>query len=98
MDKANINPEYVAQIRSLIGSWIKKFRLQKKLTQLELSKMLGVTEATVSKMEAGKWLSLEMLIKLSVNLEFYIFLLEKDSGDELAVTMHNRWQQAHDEN
>lgn len=39
-----------------------------------------------------------MLIRLSVHLDFYLFLLEKDSKDELAVMMRNRWKRAHDEN
>lgn len=92
----NINPEYVAEVRQLIGSWIKEFRLEKKLTQREVADMIGVTEGTLSKIEAGKWMSLEILIKLSVKLDFYIFLLEKNSGDELATIMRERWMKSHE--
>jgi transcriptional regulator with XRE-family HTH domain len=93
-----LNPEYISKIRQLIGDWIREFRKDKGLTQLDVSKMLGVNEATVSKIEAGKWLSLEMLIKLSIHLDFYIFLLEKSSEDELAKVMRDRWRRAHEEN
>lgn len=93
-----INPEYISQVRQLIGQWVAEFRKQKGLTQAQLAKELGVSYPTVSKIEAGKWLSIEMLIRLSVHLDFYLFLLEKDSNDELAVMMRNRWKRAHDEN
>ena len=75
-----LDQEHVFNIRKQIGSRVKHFRLQKKLTQLELSEMLCVTEGTISKIEKGKWLSLEMLIKLSISLDFYIFLCEKDDN------------------
>lgn len=93
-----INPEYISQVRQLIGQWVAEFRKQKGLTQAQLAKELGVSYPTVSKIESGKWLSIEMLIRLSVHLDFYLFLLEKDSNDELAVMMRNRWKRAHDEN
>lgn len=95
MENANINTEYVNNVRILIGSWIKKFRKQKNLTLKEVADLLEIKESTVSKIENGKWLSLEMLIKLSVKLDFYIFLCEKDSNDDLAVTMRNRFNQSH---
>ena len=98
MNKGNINPEYIAQVRKIIGSWVKEFREEKKLTLKEVAAMLEITEGTVSKIENGKWMSLEMLIKLSIKLEFFIFLVEKDSPDELATTMRNRWHRAHDQN
>ena len=91
----NLNPEYVAEVRKVIGSWIRSFREEKKLTLKQVAELLDVTEGTVSKIENGKWLSLEMLIKLSVKLDFFIFLLEKGSNDDLAVTMRNRWGKTH---
>ncbi|MEI7501989.1 MAG: helix-turn-helix transcriptional regulator [Paludibacter sp.] len=93
-----INPEYVAQVRQVIGGWLQEFRKEKKINQTELAEMLGVNVATVSKMETGRWLSLEMLIKVSVVLDFFIFLVEKNSTDELATAMRDRWRRAHDEN
>lgn len=91
----NLNPEYVAEVRKVIGSWIRSFREEKKLTLKQVAELLDVTEGTVSKIENGKWLSLEMLIKLSVKLDFFIFLLKKGSNDDLAVTMRNRWGETH---
>ena len=98
MNNSDINSEYVGHVRRIIGSWIKDFRKQKKLTQIQLANLLGITEGTVCKIENGKWLSLEMLIKLSINLDFYIFLLEKNSDDDLVEIMRNRWIGTHQEN
>jgi transcriptional regulator with XRE-family HTH domain len=93
-----INPEYVAQVRQVIGGWLLDFRKEKGITQEQLAEQLGIGKATISKIESGKWLSIEMLIKLSVELDFFIFLVEKDSKDDLATAMRNRWRRAHDEN
>lgn len=92
------NPEYVAQVRQVIGGWLLDFRKEKEITQEQLAEQLGIGKATISKIESGKWLSIEMLIKLSIHLDFFIFLVEKDSKDELATAMRDRWRRAHDEN
>lgn len=93
-----INPEYVAQVRQVIGGWLLDFRKEKGITQEQLAEQLGIGKATISKIESGKWLSIEMLIKLSVELDFFIFLVEKESKDDLATAMRDRWRRAHDEN
>jgi len=93
-----INPEYITQVRQLIGSWLLDFRKEKGITQEELANELGISKGTVSKIEAGKWISIEMLIKLSIHLDFFIFLVEKESKDDLATAMRDRWRRAHDEN
>ncbi len=87
-----INPDYVAQVRCLIGGWIREFRKDKKLTQSQVAEMLGITEATVCKIELGKWLSLEMLIKVCVVLDCFLFLVPKDSADDLALIMQKRFE------
>ena len=93
-----INPEYVAKVRQVIGGWLLDFRKEKGITQEQLAEQLGIGKATISKIESGKWLSIEMLIKLSVELDFFIFLVEKDSKDDLATAMRDRWRRAHDKN
>lgn len=88
----NINPEYIAEVRQLIGDWIREFRKDKGLTQEQVGEMLGITEGTVCKIEAGKWLSLEMLIRLCVALDCFLFLVPKDSNDDLALVMRKRFE------
>lgn len=98
MENLNLTPEYVSQVRILIGSWVKEFRKSKSITQLQLATELGITEATVSKIEAGKWMSLEMLIKIGIKLNFYLFLFEiTNANDDLLGAMRNRWRRTHDE-
>jgi transcriptional regulator with XRE-family HTH domain len=87
-----INPEYITNVRRLVGEWLREFRKDKGLTQLEVAHLLGVGEATVSKIEAGKWLSLEMLVKMSVALDFFLFLVPKNSADDLATVMRARFE------
>lgn len=98
MENQDIDADYINKVKRLIGSWIKAFRKEKGITQRELGKRLGVSEATVSRIESGVLISLNILIKLSVLLDFYLFLLEKDSNDELAKMMQDRWRRAHEEN
>lgn len=96
MQNLNLTTEYVSQVRILIGSWVKEFRKSKSITQLQLATELGITEATVSKIEAGKWMSLEMLIKIGIKLNFYLFLFEKDNtNDDLLGAMRNKWRQTY---
>lgn len=55
------------QFCTRVGSNIKKYRKEKRLTLKELSELVGITEATVQKYEAGniKKIDVEMLKKLS---------------------------------
>lgn len=87
-----INPDYIAQFRRLIGEWIREFRKDKGLTQREVADMIGATEATICKIEAGRWLSIKLLIRLCVALDFFLFLVPKDSNDDLALVMRKRFE------
>jgi transcriptional regulator with XRE-family HTH domain len=67
-----INKQYADEVRREIGSRIKGLRKANGLTQSQLADKIGVTKASVSKIERGEWLSAEMLIRLSVELDFSI--------------------------
>lgn len=98
MEYNNITPEYIASVRRIIGGWLREFREEKKLTQQQVGGMIGVSKYSINKIESGAWISLEIIIKLSTCLDFYIFLCKKDSSDELDVTMRSHWRHAHGEN
>lgn len=86
-------PELVARRR--IGAWLREMREEKKMSQDELAAKLKVHRATVSKIEAGKWaFSIDVLFKFCIALDAYVFLLPKDSNDELAELMRNRWNKS----
>lgn len=86
-------------VRRLVGSWLRDLRKEKGLSQEDLAQKLGVHQSTVAKIEAGRWaFSIDVLTKFCIALDAYLFLLPKDSKDELAVMMQNRWKRAHDNN
>ncbi len=68
--------DLVVSERKVIGERLTEFRKKKKMTQEELAAELGVTKSSINKMEKGVWISLEMLIRLSVILEFKVTLLD----------------------
>lgn len=60
--KGNITPEQQRAARTHIGTWLKERREESGLSQSELARQLGVDQATVNKIEAGKWaISVDML-------------------------------------
>lgn len=71
MDNTNINEE-VLELHQEIGSNVKKIRLAKGLTQLELSILIGQKSTTIiSQAELGskKHFNIEQLYKISQILE-----------------------------
>jgi transcriptional regulator with XRE-family HTH domain len=53
--KGNITPEQQQAARSHMGAWLKERREESGLSQSELARQLGIDQATVNKIEAGKW-------------------------------------------
>ena len=53
--KGNITPEQQQAARAHIGVWLKERREESGLSQSELARQLGIDQATVNKIEAGKW-------------------------------------------
>jgi transcriptional regulator with XRE-family HTH domain len=97
--KGNINPEYLLEVRRLIGAWLREFRAEKKLSQAELGEQMGFDQATIAKIESGKWnFGIDTLTIFAVHLDFYIFLIEKKSNDPLAELMRKRWSQSRNDN
>jgi transcriptional regulator with XRE-family HTH domain len=53
--KGNITPEQQQAARAHMGAWLKERREESGLNQSELARMLGIDQATINKIEAGKW-------------------------------------------
>lgn len=53
--KGNITPEQQQAARTHMGAWFKERRIESGLSQAELGQLLGIEQATVAKVEAGKW-------------------------------------------
>ena len=91
--------EYKLEVRKMYGSWIKQLREEKGLTQQQLGDKMSLDRSTISKIEDGKWnFGIDTLTLFAQHLDFYLFFLEKESTDELAVMMRDRWKRAHEGN
>lgn len=88
------NKTQILEVRKLVGSWIRAIREDKGLTQQDVAKLLEVDDTTISKIEAGRWaVSIDYIARLSVALDFFIFLVPKESEDPLAKVMRDRWDE-----
>lgn len=97
--KPNTNPEYLLEVRKLYGGWIKQIREEKGQTQQQMADEIGMSRSTISKIEDGKWnFGIDTLTIFAQHLDFFLFFLEKNSKDELAAQMRDRWNQAHQKN
>lgn len=83
--KGNIEPEQLEQARLAVGAWLREKRNGKGLSQSGLARLMGIDQATVNKVEAGKWaISVDMLALFCEHLEHPIDELFKvDSNQEL---------------
>jgi len=82
----------------LIGYRIKKYRLDKKISQQKLAEILDVSNVYVSKIERGVTkVNLETLYKIStileVDLNLIITGIDKDASDYLEVELLEMLQQ-----
>lgn len=97
--KGNINPEYAFEVRKIYGNWIKQLREEKGYTQEELAEKMGMTRTTISKIEDGKWnYGINTITLFAVHLDFFLFMIPKDSNDDLAKSMRDRWKRVDDDN
>lgn len=97
--KGNISPEYLYEVRLLIGDWLRQCREEKKLTQEQLGEIMDLDRSTIAKIEKGKWsFSIDMLTRFCVALDVFLFMVPKNSKDSLATDMRNRWNQSRTDN
>jgi len=86
-----INNEIIKTARQIIGQFIRQARKQKDLTQEELAAAVGVTMATISKIEAGRFnYSIDILSKISIVLDFKIQFETKDEPTDEKRFCFNR--------
>lgn len=60
--KGNITLEQQQAARKHVGAWLRERREESGLSQSELARQLSIDQATVNKIEAGKWaISIDVL-------------------------------------
>lgn len=71
--------EFVKNNRYLIGGKIRKYRDKKGFSQEHLASIMGISRATISKIENGKFaISIDYLAKFAWHLDFDISIFEKE--------------------
>jgi transcriptional regulator with XRE-family HTH domain len=68
-EQKKINRENISKVRSSVGLWIKEQREEMKLSKIEFAEILGIKMDIIDQIELGKWMSFEVLIKISIILE-----------------------------
>lgn len=92
MDVNPMNQDQILAYRKLVGQWITQLREDKQMPKNELSKLSGIDRKYINDIESGKYaFSIDVIAKLSIALDFYIFLIPKDSDNPLAEIMRNKW-------
>lgn len=71
--------------KNILGNKLKKLRKEKKLTQSELSKILGLSENYIAKVESGVKPSMETFRKLADFFQVPIEYLVSESEDNAVV-------------
>ena len=61
-------------LKQKIGIEIKNKREHNKLTQKQLANEIGINHSVISRIESGKWLSIEMLEKICNKLNIVVSL------------------------
>ena len=87
-----MNENDLNQERKLISGFIRKRREDLKITQEQLAEKTGLGIATIKRFEAGKfWLRLNTFLVICYALDMFFFIAEKDSNEDIAVLMRDRW-------
>lgn len=72
--------EFVKNNRIGIGVNIRKYRNKKSFSQQHLADLMGISRATISKIENGKFaISVDYLAKFAWHLDFDLALNEKEN-------------------
>jgi len=73
--------EFISTNRSKIGMEICKYRLKKGYSQAILADLMGISRATISKIENGRFaISIDYLAKFAWQLDFDIIISTKDKS------------------
>jgi transcriptional regulator with XRE-family HTH domain len=72
--------EFISKNRSKIGMELHKYRAKKGFSQAHLADLMGISRATISKIENGKFaISVDYLAKFAWHLDFHLNISQNDS-------------------
>lgn len=83
MDRSKINREYLEEVRKLYGMYFRELRQSKGLTQAEVGAMMDIDQATVNKIEKGRWnFGIDTMTTFAAHLGFSIVFTQKERSDQ----------------
>lgn len=89
----------IERVQKQIGKNIKKLRLERNYTQLDLAKKLGITDVAISQLERGKSsFNLNRIIQLCKVFEITVYHIFKDTaiGVNIDIT-RNDFKKVHEQ-
>ncbi len=85
-----INENVLNEARTIIASFLANRRKELGLTQIELAKSTGMGEATIKRVESGKfWINLKQYLILCQALNCYPFIAGKEKDEEWVKLIQN---------
>lgn len=93
-----MNEEKITEARKMLCQYLSLVAKEKGLSTYKIAEITGFKQQNVSRMFAGRYApSLDNFIKLCDAIGVYIFILEKESQDDLAQIMRDRWRRPGDQ-
>ncbi|MDQ3535232.1 MAG: helix-turn-helix transcriptional regulator [Bacteroidota bacterium] len=87
-----INENVLNEARTMIASFLANRRKELGFTQIELASITGMGEATIKRVESGKfWINLKQYLILCQALNCYPFIAGKEKDEEWVKLMRDRW-------
>ncbi|HAN78652.1 MAG TPA: hypothetical protein DCQ31_13260 [Bacteroidales bacterium] len=94
MEPNRINEGVIFEAQKMLLKYIADTAAEKGITQEQIAEFTGLKQSNVSRMLAGRYSpSLRNFLKIAQAVNCFIFIADKDSDDELATIMKERWKQ-----
>jgi transcriptional regulator with XRE-family HTH domain len=87
-----MNQEKIQEARIMLCHYLASLAKEKGLTTYKIAEITGFKQPNVHRMLSGRYApSLDNFIKLCDAIQTYVFIIDKNADDDLAVLMKNRW-------
>jgi len=81
------------EARKMLCHYLGDVARQKGLSTYKIAEITGFKQQNVHRMLSGKYApTLDNFIKLADAIDVYFFIIDKNSDDDLAELMKNRWR------
>lgn len=85
----------IEMARKMLLDYIKEQMAEKKITQEMIATKTGFTQSNISRMLNAKYSpSLDNFLILCEAVNTFVFIIDKESKDDTATLMRNRWDNA----